>query len=297
VPLRKRPLRLCNMTADRAPWVGTVTAPEPPSPLEVQRCVAQAIGRSTYSWPPSRMLPMLPNTGTEKFVSRPSSRHVSFALCRGADLLGVDLRVFLLSQLKCAHLFPAKAPLPEEAIFNQNKAATEKRCAVRRAQHKKCQITKRDRNDNRTKRQKAGELGVSSEEDSSPEPSWSGDVACATVDWSNMSGSSSSSPPRGAEVSSSHWPQATGHDKTVGSSSRQAAPPERTSGQSAPVRRLAGRALPSRKDLRPVKPILREGQRSGRRPPASSMTARTAPTLIPCRGAGRGGGHRTRRRR
>jgi hypothetical protein len=39
------------------------------------------------------------------------------------------------------------------------------------AQHKKCQITKRDRNDNRTKRQKAGELGVSSEEDSSPEPS------------------------------------------------------------------------------------------------------------------------------
>jgi hypothetical protein len=35
VPLRRRPLRLCDMMADRAPWVGTVTAPEPPSPLEV----------------------------------------------------------------------------------------------------------------------------------------------------------------------------------------------------------------------------------------------------------------------
>jgi hypothetical protein len=60
VPLRRRPLRLCDMTADRALWVGTVTAPELPSPLEVQRHVAQAIGRATYSWPPSRMLPMLP---------------------------------------------------------------------------------------------------------------------------------------------------------------------------------------------------------------------------------------------
>jgi hypothetical protein len=43
---------------------GTVTAPEPPSPLEVQRRVAQAIGRVTYSWPPSWMLLMLPNVGT-----------------------------------------------------------------------------------------------------------------------------------------------------------------------------------------------------------------------------------------
>jgi hypothetical protein len=49
VPLRRRPLRLCDMTTDRAPWMGTVTAPELSSPLEVQRRVAQAIGRSTYS--------------------------------------------------------------------------------------------------------------------------------------------------------------------------------------------------------------------------------------------------------
>jgi hypothetical protein len=40
VPLWRRPLRLCDMAADRAPWVGTVTAPELPSPLEVQRRVA-----------------------------------------------------------------------------------------------------------------------------------------------------------------------------------------------------------------------------------------------------------------
>jgi hypothetical protein len=140
---------------------------------------------------------MLPNAGTEKFVSHLSSQHVLFSLCRGVDLLGVDLGVFLSSQLKCAHLIPAKAPLSEEAIFNQNKAAAEKRHAARKAQHKKCQIAKRDLNDNRIKRRKAGELGISSDEDPSPEPSWSDDVASVAVDWSNMSGSSSSSPPRG----------------------------------------------------------------------------------------------------
>jgi hypothetical protein len=81
VPLQRRPLRLCDMTVDRAPWAGTVTAPEPLSPLEVQRHVAQAVGRATYSWPPPRMLPMLPNAGTEKFASCPSSRQVRFAFC------------------------------------------------------------------------------------------------------------------------------------------------------------------------------------------------------------------------
>jgi hypothetical protein len=93
-------------------------------------------------------------------------------------------------------------------------------------QHKKRQIAKRDRNDNRTKRRKVGELGISSDEDPSPEPSWSGDAASAAVDWSNMSGSSSLSPPRGTEVSSSsRQPQAVVRDKIVGSSSHQAARP------------------------------------------------------------------------
>jgi hypothetical protein len=76
-----------------------------------------------------------------------------------------------------------------------------------------------DRNDNRNKRWKAGEVGVSSDEDSSPWPSWSGDVASAAVDWSDMSGSSFSSPPRGTEVSSSR--PATGRDNTTGLSSCQ----------------------------------------------------------------------------
>jgi hypothetical protein len=62
--------------------------------------------------------------------------------------------------LKCAHLVLAKAPHPEEAIFNQNQAAAEKRRAARKAQHKKRQIAKRDRNDDRNKRQKAGVDGV-----------------------------------------------------------------------------------------------------------------------------------------
>jgi hypothetical protein len=114
--------------------------------------------------------------------------------------------VFLSLQLKCAHLVPAKAPLPEEAIFNQKKAAVEERRAARKAQHKKRQIIKRDRNDNCTKRRKAGEEGVSSYEDLSAELSWSGDVASVEIDWSNMLGSSSSSSPRGVEVSSSHRP-------------------------------------------------------------------------------------------
>jgi hypothetical protein len=127
-------------------------------------------------------------------------------------------------QLKCTHLVPAKAPLLEEVIFNQKQATAEKRRATRKARHKKRQIVTRDRNDNRTKRRKAGELGVSSDEDTSPEPSWSGDVASAAIDWSNMSRSSSSSLPRGVEVSSSHRPQAARRDKTVGSSSRAAAP-------------------------------------------------------------------------
>jgi hypothetical protein len=91
-------------------------------------------------------------------------------------------------------------------IFNRNKAAAEKRRAARKVQHKKRQITKRDRNDNRIKRRKVGESGVSSDEDPSLEPSWSGNVASAAVDWSETSGSSSSSSPRATEVSSSRQP-------------------------------------------------------------------------------------------
>jgi hypothetical protein len=95
VPLRRRPLCLCDLIAETAPWVGTVTAPELPSPLEVQRRVAQAIGRSTYSWPPSRMLPMLLNAGTEKIVSCSSSREVYIQPSPWNDVLEANLGVFL----------------------------------------------------------------------------------------------------------------------------------------------------------------------------------------------------------
>jgi hypothetical protein len=74
-------------------------------------------------------------------------------------------------QFRCAHLVPAKAPLPEEAIFNRNKADAERRHATRKVQHKECEIAKHDRNDNHIKRQKTGERDISSNEDPSPEPS------------------------------------------------------------------------------------------------------------------------------
>jgi hypothetical protein len=125
----------------------------------------------------------------------------------------------LLLQLKCSHLVLAKALLSEEAIFNWNKAAAEMRRAACKAQHKEREIAKCDQNDNRIKRMKAGERGVFSNEDPSPEPSWSGDIASAAVDWSDMLGSSSSSPPRATEVSSSRRPQTAARDKNVGSSS------------------------------------------------------------------------------
>jgi hypothetical protein len=125
----------------------------------------------------------------------------------------------------------------------------------------KRQIAKRDRNDNHIKRRKAGELGVSSDEDPSPEPSWSGDVASAAVDWSDMSGSSSSSPPRGAEVSSSRQPQAAARDKTVGSSSRQAARPARED-----QRTVRPRVAPSRTGAPPSRPSEKVGGAAGVRP-------------------------------
>jgi hypothetical protein len=45
-------------------------------------------------------------------------------------------------ELKCTHLVLAKAPLPEEAIFNWNKATAERRRAARKVQHKERQIAK-----------------------------------------------------------------------------------------------------------------------------------------------------------
>jgi hypothetical protein len=86
---------------------------------------------------------------------------------------------------------------------------------------------KRDRNDNRIKRRKAGERDVSSDEDLSPAPAWSGDEPSTTVDWCNMSGSFTPSPPRVVEVTSSRWPEPAAHEKGADSSSRSGAYPVR----------------------------------------------------------------------
>jgi hypothetical protein len=157
--------------------------------------------------------------------------------------------------LKCSNLVPAKAPLPEEVIFNRNKEAAERRHAARKEQHKERKIAKRDRNDNRIKRRKAGEHGISSNEDLSPEPSWSGDVPSATMDWSDMSGSSSSLPPHAIEVSSSRRLQTAARDKNVGSSSRPAARPARED-----QRTVRPRVAPSRTGASESQRVVRHKQ-------------------------------------
>jgi hypothetical protein len=53
-----------------------VIAPVLLSPTEIQRRVAQAIGKSTYLWPLARLLPLLPNEGTERLVVRCFFRRV-----------------------------------------------------------------------------------------------------------------------------------------------------------------------------------------------------------------------------
>jgi hypothetical protein len=204
----------------------------------------------------------------------------------------------LLRQLKCAHLIPAKAPLPEE------------------------------RSSTRTRlRQRRGALRVRRNIRNARSPSA---IATTTATRGGKRGSRASPPtrthrPSRRGVAMSPAPRSTGATcrgrhrrrrpvalkcRRRGGRERMGATrlwarahvrrlplPEWASGPSAPVRRPAGWALPSRRDLRPVKPILREGQRSDRCLSVSSMTARTAPTPTPCRGVSRGGGRRIRRRR
>jgi hypothetical protein len=46
-----------------------MTAPAFPSLNKIQHHIALAIGKLTFTWPPTRFLPMLPNKETEKLVS------------------------------------------------------------------------------------------------------------------------------------------------------------------------------------------------------------------------------------
>jgi hypothetical protein len=96
------PHRLYEMAADRAPWTGTMTAPSLPSPLEVQRRVAQAIGRLTYSLPPARLHPMLPHEGIEKFARHRllDTSCLFCVLCCDVDLLR-DLLLRLTTLPSC----------------------------------------------------------------------------------------------------------------------------------------------------------------------------------------------------
>jgi hypothetical protein len=143
VSLQRRSLRLCEMTVDRAPWTGTITAPIFSSPIEIRHRVAQAIGKASYPWPSARLLPMLPHGGTEKLVCSRLFRQVfvslrSFSLESAFSEItgGYYLARSMFLQLKCVHLVPAKAPLPEESIFNRNKATAERRQTTHKAQHK-----------------------------------------------------------------------------------------------------------------------------------------------------------------
>jgi hypothetical protein len=49
--------------------MGTMTTPAFPLLNEIQCRVVLAIGKSTFTWPSARLLPMLPNKETENLVS------------------------------------------------------------------------------------------------------------------------------------------------------------------------------------------------------------------------------------
>jgi hypothetical protein len=102
-----------------------------------------------------------------------------------------------------------------------------------------------------------GEQGISSDDDPSPEPSWSGDVASAAVNWSNMSGrprlrrsevlKCRRYAGRGRWGATRLWARAH---------ARRLPLPIWASGRPSPLRCPAGQALPSCRDLRLVRPIL-----------------------------------------
>jgi hypothetical protein len=274
--------------------------PDLPPPLEVQRRAAQAIGRSTYSWTPSPVADAsdAPQRGDREIFELSIFSASFIRPLSWNDLLGVDLGRSLSLQLKCTHLFPAKAPLPEEAIFNQNQAA------VRRGALRARRSTRNARSPSATatiivpRGERRGSWA-------SPlmrtrRPSRCG-VAMLPV-W-RSTGATCRGHPHHRHPAAPKWHRHAGRGRRGATRLWARAhvwrlpPPEWTSGRSAPVQRPAERALPSCRDLRLVKSIPREGRRSDRRPPANSTTARTAPTLTPCRGTGRGEDRWTRGRR
>jgi hypothetical protein len=78
------------MTADRPPWVGTVTTPELPSLLEVQPRGAGDAEVILFVAAVAAA-PDAPQRGDGKICSCSSSRYVSLAFCCRVDLLGACL--------------------------------------------------------------------------------------------------------------------------------------------------------------------------------------------------------------
>jgi hypothetical protein len=179
--------------------------------------------------------------------------------CRDVDLLKVLLLrrtfyAFLSLQLKCAYLVPAKAPLPEEAIFNRNKASTERRRAARKAQHKERQIAKRDRNDNRIRGGRWG--SVASPSMKTRRRSRRG---AATSPARRLSGATCRGRPRHRLPAAPKCRHRGGHRRTratrmwARARDKQLALPERTSDRSTLAWRPVGRAPPSNREPRPAK--------------------------------------------
>ena len=68
VPLQLRTLKLYQMTEERAPFTGTVTANPLPTVDEVRRRLRTIMGNSSLEFPRQGVLPMLPDPGTVELV-------------------------------------------------------------------------------------------------------------------------------------------------------------------------------------------------------------------------------------
>ena len=69
VSLQKHALQIYKMTPEKVPFEGTVTTNPLPSRAEVHHRVAQAVGDSQFMWPPTNLLPMLPDETTKSKVN------------------------------------------------------------------------------------------------------------------------------------------------------------------------------------------------------------------------------------
>jgi hypothetical protein len=86
--------------------------------------------------------------------------------------------------LRSSGIIPAKPPLPQNAVRNHSKHATERRRPERKAKRKREEIAKSERNNHCAKLRQLKEIVVSSDEDPSPSLLCTGDKESANVDCS-----------------------------------------------------------------------------------------------------------------